>query len=164
MTIARHDHASDRSQRAGGFSLIEVLIALAIMGIIALGIVGVFSRSMILNASAFDYAGISAVARRQLEQLRAQPLGSANLAGGSYGPEVIADAQGEPAYEMEYTVENYYVTNWAGVQGTSTWNAAPDEADTNVKKITLTLRSLKEGLTGRREVTVTALAVGGGLG
>ena len=149
-----------RPQR--GFSLIEVLIALAIMGIVALGIVGAFSRSMVLNASASDYAGISAVARRQLELLRAQPLGSADLTGGAHTAQTIDDAAGEPLYEMEYTVLNYTVVNWGQIQGTATWTVATSEANTDVKKITLTIRSLKEGLTGRREVTVTALAVGGG--
>ena len=162
MTIAGSVRGPNRTPRAGGFSLIEVLVALAILGIIALGIVGVFSRSMIINASASDYAGISAVARRQLEQLRAQPMAGADLTGGSHGPETIEDAEGNPLYELEYTVDNYRVTNWSEVQGTSAWTAATDEASTDVKKITMTIRSLKEGLVGRREVTVTALATGGG--
>lgn len=54
--------------RVAGMSLIEVLIAVAIMMVIALGIIPLFTRAMRLNREGANFSDVTNVARTTLEE------------------------------------------------------------------------------------------------
>jgi prepilin-type N-terminal cleavage/methylation domain-containing protein len=153
----------DPADRRRGFSLIEVLIALAILGLVILGVVGLFSRSIGVNASGFEYATLSAVARQSVEVLQGQPFAAVADTGGA--PVTLPDPTGTNNYTVRYTCIDYFVTTWADVQGTGSpapaWPTPTAGQAANLKKITLTVESQRE-LEGRRALTVTMLKVPSG--
>jgi len=141
-----------------GFSLIEVLIAVAILGIVSLGIVGLFTRSLISNASGFDYAVLASVARQSLEEMSGLPFLDPAFNAGTTA--TWPDPTGSNHFQVTYRVTDYFVSGWADVSGDpSTWRVPAAGEQTNLKRITLVVRSLKENLAGNREFTVAALKV-----
>lgn len=143
-----------------GFSLVEVLAAVAILGIVALGIVGLFSHSIVVNASGYDYAVVSGVARQALEELQALPFGDANLTAGDH---TWPDPTGSGRFAVTYRVTDYGVGSWADVTG-GAW-PTPTAGGGNLKRITLGVAAPdveSSGVgrrVGRRELVVTALKV-----
>ena len=75
---------SRRSQR--GLTLIEMLIALALLGFILLGILPLFFGSMKSNFSASEYTSIHNLCRDRLEQLMNLPFNDAQLTPGIHFP------------------------------------------------------------------------------
>lgn len=155
--------------RQWGFSLVEVLVALAILGFIVLGIVGLFSRSVLENASGYDYARLSAVARHVIEDMQSRPFNDPVLAGGTRqwtGPL----PQG---FRVDYSIDDYRVFNWNEVQSTPWPAPAPTAVPTpgvptpvpgpgtqaNLKRVTLHVRTTKGTGIGMRDFVVTALIV-----
>lgn len=150
--------AAQLSQR--GFSLVEVLVALGILAIIVLGIVGLFTHSMAVNASGFDYAKLASVGRQVLENIQSRNFSDPAL-------NATASAQwtdGVPVgMEVFYSIQDYAVTNWSQIQGaTTTWPAAGGGVPANLKKITIHVRSTRDALRGRRDFVVTSLKVPSG--
>ena len=62
-----------------GFSLIEVLVAAALMLVVALGILPLFTRSMSNNLQGNDYMQVSNIAKSELERLYELPFTSPEL-------------------------------------------------------------------------------------
>lgn len=144
-------------ERQQGFTLIEILVSLVILSFVALGIAGLFSHSMIVNASGHDYAVLASEARFALEALQGMPWTDAALvdtAGGerSWTPN-------SPNFTIVYTVEDYYIENWADAAGT--WAAPAGLEQANVKRITMTVSSTNQVLQGERVFTVTSLKIPG---
>jgi prepilin-type N-terminal cleavage/methylation domain-containing protein len=71
-----------RSQR--GLTLIELIVAVALFGIVLLGIVPLFLGSVKSNYSANEYTSVNTIARDRLEQLMNRPFQDAQLAPGVY--------------------------------------------------------------------------------
>ena len=144
----------DRQQ---GFTLVEILVALMILAFVALGIAGLFSHSIIVNASGHDYAVLASEARFALEALQARPFEDAAL----------DDTQGTPRswtpnnqnFTISYTVDDYYVGGWT--QAAGTWNAPVGSEIANIKRISMTIASTNQILRGQRVFTVTALKIPG---
>lgn len=67
----------NRSER--GFSLIEVLVASAILLVIALGLVPLYTRSIRSNVEGFDYTHVSNFAKSRAEEYRQLPFASPDL-------------------------------------------------------------------------------------
>ena len=65
--------------RSRGFTLIEVLIALAIFAVGALGILTMVSTSMSLNLSARQFQEANYIAQWKTEQLQTLPIGDAQI-------------------------------------------------------------------------------------
>jgi prepilin-type N-terminal cleavage/methylation domain-containing protein len=78
-------HRQRRFRRGGarglqGFSLVEVLIASAILLIIALGILPLFTQAIVNNRAGADYTTATNAAKSELERLFALPMSSPDLA------------------------------------------------------------------------------------
>jgi Tfp pilus assembly protein PilV len=74
--------AAQRVDRAAGFSLIEALIAAAILLIIALGLIPLFARSIRDNASGADATTATNHGRTELEECLQLPFNNQKLAVG----------------------------------------------------------------------------------
>ncbi len=148
-----------RARRESGFSLLEVLIALAILGVVVLGIVGLFTHSVVVNASGYDYARLAAVARQVLEDIQSRPWSDPLLDATTGADWTIGVPDG---ITVRYAIEDFSVLNWNQVQNTSVWPAPTGALPANLKKVTLHVRSTRSQLLGRREFVTTALKVPNG--
>ena len=143
-------------ERQQGFTLVEILVALMILSFVALGIAGLFSHSMIVNASGHDYAVLASEARFALESLQARPFTDAALAETST-PRTWAPVNRN--FTISYTIDDYFVQNWAEV-ASGVW-PAPTSSAANLKRITLTVASTNTILMGQRVLTVSSLKIPG---
>ncbi len=142
-----------------GFTLIEVLMALLILAIVALGIAGMFSHAMVVNASGYDYARLASQARFVLEELRARPFTDPTLAattGTAWVPQSVVYSNRN--FTATYAITDYGISNWPGF---AAWTAPTTLIPGNVKRITVRIRSTAQNLQGRRELVVSALKVAG---
>ena len=106
-----------RISEESGFTLIESMIALAVLAITLLGLVQVMSTAVRQNASTrFESMGVL-IAQEKLEVLRAEynkelevETGSSDLTAGSHGPETMTMAaptgssMGDSEFEVSWTV------------------------------------------------------------
>lgn len=142
-----------------GFTLIEVLVALLILAIISLGIAGMFSHAMVVNASGYDYARLASQARFVLEELRARPFTDPTLAataGTAWAPQNLTYSNRN--FTATYSVVDFTINNWTDL---GTWPAPTGGTPGNVKRITVRIRSTAQNLQGQRELVVSALKVSG---
>jgi prepilin-type N-terminal cleavage/methylation domain-containing protein len=144
-------------ERQQGFTLVEILVALMILSFVALGIAGLFSHSMIVNASGHDYAVLASEARFALESLQARPFLDAALAATST-PRTWAPVNRN--FTINYTVDDFFVQNWAEV-ASGAWPVATAANPANLKRITMTVASTNEILIGQRVLTVSTLKIPG---
>jgi prepilin-type N-terminal cleavage/methylation domain-containing protein len=144
-------------ERQQGFTLVEILVALMILSFVALGIAGLFSHSMIVNASGHDYAVLASEARFALESLQGRPFMDAALAATST-PRTWAPVNRN--FTINYTVDDFFVQNWAEV-ASGAWPAATAANPANLKRITMTVASTNEILIGQRVLTVSTLKIPG---
>jgi Tfp pilus assembly protein PilV len=94
-----------------------LIAAVALFGIIVLGVVPLFLGSVKSNYSANEYTSIHMIARDRLEQLMSLPFGSAQLVPGVYAndlPPFLPDPKNPSALS---TIRNpftitYQVTQW----------------------------------------------------
>lgn len=150
-----------RLRSENGFTLIEVLMALLILAIVALGVAGMFSHAMVVNASGYEYAQLASQARFVLEELRARPFTDPTLdatTGTTWIP--LNATYSNRDFTAAYSVVEFSVSNWTDLGGA--WPAPTAGAGTgNFKRITVRVRSLSENLNGRHELVVSALKVNG---
>jgi prepilin-type N-terminal cleavage/methylation domain-containing protein len=144
-------------ERQQGFTLIEILVSLVILSFVALGIAGLFSHSMIVNASGHDYAVLASEARFALEALQGMPWTDAALVATAGTPR--GWTPNSPNFTIVYTVDDYYVENWIDAAGT--WSAPAGLEQANLKRITMTVSSTNQVLRGQRVFTVTSLKIPG---
>jgi prepilin-type N-terminal cleavage/methylation domain-containing protein len=143
-----------------GFTLVEVLVALLILAIVSLGIAGMFSHAMVVNASGYDYARLASQARFVLEELRARPFTDPTLAettGTVWVPQNLAYSNSN--FTATYSVTDFAISNWTDLGGA--WPVPSGVTPGNVKRITVRIRSTSDNLQGRRELVVSALKVAG---
>lgn len=142
-----------------GFTLIEVLVAMAILAIVALGVAGMFSHAMVVNASGYDYAQLASQARFVLEELRARPFNDPTLAATSSTDWVPqAGAYSNSGFTATYAITDFSIIGWDDL---AAWTAPTGGVPGNVKRITVRVRSTAQTLQGRREFVVSALKVAG---
>jgi prepilin-type N-terminal cleavage/methylation domain-containing protein len=79
----RQNDLSTARKGEEGVTLVEMLIALALLGIILLGIAPLFLASVKSNYSAQEYTSIHNLARDRLEQLMTLPVTDPRLTGGA---------------------------------------------------------------------------------
>ncbi len=149
----------DREYRGQqGFSLIELLVALLILGFVALGIASLFSHAQITNASGYDYALLASEARRTIEALQSTQFTDPILADTAGAPRQWPAAR--KGFNVSYTVQDFEVHTWADM--TSTPMPIPaDPTRANFKQITVLVNSTTTFLRGRREFVATAVKIQG---
>ena len=159
------------SQTAGnaeGFTLVEILVALAILAFVALGIAGLFTHSVRTNASGHDYALLATEARTALESLQALPFGveddpaTTDIDESQHALEETTSPKPWPSvnpnFAITYTVEDFFVDDWSDLGGT--WPATGPTGP-NLKRISVTVASTTQVLDGRRIFTVSSLKIPG---
>ena len=142
-----------------GFTLIEVLVALLILAIVALGVAGMFSHAMVVNASGYDYARLASQARFVLEELRARPFSDPSLVattGTAWVPQ--GGNYSTLNFTATYAITDFSINSWSDL---GAWTVPVGGIPGNVKRITVRLRSTAQNLQGRRELVVSALKVEG---
>ncbi len=113
-------HVRVRGER--GLTLVELLIALALLSFVLLGIAPLFIMSMKSNYSANEYTSINVLARDKLEQLSNLSFTDPRLSIGAHGndqPPKLPDpksgippASGTPGVVNPYSV-TYYVSQYS---------------------------------------------------
>ena len=80
-TIASAFGRERRGERGqpGGFTIIEVLIAAVLLLMIAIGVLPLFTRSIISNAEGFDHTRVTSFARARAEEFMQLPWDNPNL-------------------------------------------------------------------------------------
>ncbi len=147
--------------RERALSLTEVLVAMALFAIVALGIAGLLARSMAVSASGFADAVLVSETRRALEELQAMPFDHPLLEPGDGEPRPYPSfhEQQPPGIELHYQVECYLVEEWTDVAGPVAWRPAVSD-QVNLKRITVTARPAEGRLiTGLRALTLSMLKV-----
>lgn len=145
-------------RNAEGFTLVEILIMMVILSFVALGIAGLFSHAMVVNASGHDYAVLASEARFALEALQARAFEDPALADTGSTPRTWTPINQN--FVIAYTVEDYIVRNW-GEASSGSWTQAAGGDIPNLKRITMTVSSTNQVLRGRRVLTVTSLKIPG---
>jgi prepilin-type N-terminal cleavage/methylation domain-containing protein len=159
-----------REQR--GMSLVEVLLALAILAFVLLSVAALFSEAISLNATGMDYTAVNSLARDRLEELLSMRWNdpSISIPGWVSGDNAILTVDdtstlppGSP-FTREYEVRTFKLSK---TQDLSTWQdqlttpVGPN--DGNIKQITVIVNSsrLPHTLLGRRETRVSAFKCNG---
>lgn len=156
-----------RARREKGMSLIEVLVALAILSLVMLSVIGLFTQSMVLTTSGMDYTMVNNLARDRLEDLIGEPFSSADLtvtdqAGTAYATSDLP-ATATEGFERTYFVRELRLAK-DNLSGTPAEQLSTPVApgNGNLKEIIVTVRSNWSTLRmGRREIQVRALKVDG---
>ena len=136
------------SQR--GVTLIELLVALALLAFVLLGITPLFMASVKSNFSANEYTSIHVLARDRLEQLMNLPFTDAQLAAGEHCvslPATLPSGALNP-FTVTYTVIQYQIPGYltpgavvpSGASFVPTTPTGPNQAF-QYKQIDVTVRS-----------------------
>jgi prepilin-type N-terminal cleavage/methylation domain-containing protein len=156
--------AQTRQRPDEGFTLVEVLMALLILAIVSLGIAGMFSHAMVVNASGYDYARLASQTRFVLEELRARPYDDATLnpTGGTPRTWIAVGGAGysNRGFTATYTVDEFLIQGWGDLAG-GAWPAPAGGAQGNTKRITVTVTSTAQTLQGNRVLTASAVKMRG---
>lgn len=86
MTASRRglSRVPGSASRSSGVTLVELLIAIALLGFVLLGIASLFIASVKSNYSANEYTSLNNLARDRLEQLMTVPFNDPQLAVGDH--------------------------------------------------------------------------------
>lgn len=161
--------STKRWKPQAGVTLVELLIAVALLGIVLLGIAPLFIASVRSNYSANEYTSIHNLARDRLEQLMNLPVTNAQLSAATATfPNDLPTTMPDPVtgvppstvvnpFERTYTVNHFTTTpGAAGAPFTLTAVAAGQPYD--FKEIVVTVRSTSGGTgigTGARTSAVS---------
>lgn len=138
-----------------GLTLVEMLIAVALLGIVLLGIAPLFIISVRSNYSANEYTSIHNLARDRLEQLMNLPFGSQQLASGAYVNDLpttmpdpvtgIPPSNVKNTLERTYTVDNFTTTPPGAPGAAFVLNSVAALLPCDFKRINVTVRSISGG-------------------
>jgi prepilin-type N-terminal cleavage/methylation domain-containing protein len=138
-------------RRENGLSLIEVLVAMAILAFVAFGIAGLLARSMAVGSSGFDDTLIAAEARRALVELQTLPFDHSRLAISS-DLELVESSDDQLV--VGYQVSGFRVESWQDIQGPGPWPMA-DPGEANLKLISVTVVPAQKG--HHQQLTISAI-------
>jgi prepilin-type N-terminal cleavage/methylation domain-containing protein len=131
-------------KRIGGFTLLEVLIAVTLLAVVVLAVAPMFLMASARTAAGADFGRVGALAVERMELLRA-----ASYDGMAAGGSLVADATvgGTPYFDASMPG---YIVRWQVID-----NATPDGG----KSLTVRAVSLRQVSGVPKEVTLTALRV-----
>jgi prepilin-type N-terminal cleavage/methylation domain-containing protein len=143
-----------------GFSLLEVLAALMILGFIALGIAGLLTHSATQNASGFDYARLANLARVALEDLQSRDFVDPSLDATAGTPRTYPSP--DQRFLIDYAINDYDISAWGDINGLAPEAWVGGGGTPNVKRVTVRVRvARRDFLFGRREFVTTGVVVPG---
>ena len=131
---------SDRNARrtAGGFTLVEVLVAMFLIGIGVLAAAPMFMYAMQGNAVGGDFGSVGAVAVERMELLRSTNYASLT-AGGS----------------LTANVTNYF--DLSNPEVTQRWSITDNTSPVGTKTITVRVIANRQVVGERKDVTLTMI-------
>ena len=89
-----------------GFSLLELLVAMEILGFVALSVVGALDYGMVLNGTSRDYSTACNLAKSHLEQLTALPFTAPQLVSDTIHNEVTDDG----LFNIDHVVRGFAIS------------------------------------------------------
>ena len=126
------------SANARGFSLVEVLVALFLIGLGVLAAAPMFIYAMQGNATGADFGSVGAIAVERMEQLRSQTF--VNLpAGGSL---TVSEAGYSDLTDPDYVLR---------------WRITDNATPPTVKTISVRAIAVRQVVGERKEITLTTL-------
>ena len=131
---------TDRTAAAGarGFSLVEVLVALFLIGLGVLAAAPMFIYAMQGNATGADFGSVGAIAVERMEQLRSQTF--VNLpAGGSL---TVSQTGYSDLTDPDYILR---------------WRITDDATPPTLKTISVRAIAVRQVVGERKEITLTTL-------
>ncbi len=146
-------------RREAGLTLIEMLIAVALLGIVLLGIAPLFIASVRSNYSANEYTSIHNLARDRLEQLMNLPIDDPQVLAGSYANDLAPTLPDPVTGVLPSTIKNPLARTYVVTKYRSTPPAVAGQP--------YTLSTVGAGLPydfKRIDVTVTSSSINTGLG
>jgi len=128
----------DAASRGAGFTLLEVLVALVLIGVGVLAAAPMFVYAMQGNAVAADFGSVGAIAVERMELLRSQAYGTLTP-GGS----LTASVNGySDASNADYIVR---------------WQIADNAVPAGTRSITVRAIAVRQVVGNRKEITLTTL-------
>lgn len=138
VTFTRLTDRSDPAVDARGFSLVEVLVALFLIGLGVLAAAPMFVYAMQGNATGADFGSVGAIAVERMEQLRSQTF--VNLpAGGSL---TVSQSGYSDLTDPDYIVR---------------WRVTDNATPPTIKTITVRVIAVRQVVGERKEITLTTL-------
>jgi Tfp pilus assembly protein PilV len=150
-----------RRSREGGLTLVELLIALALLAFTLLAIAPLFIASVKSNYSGNEYTSTNMLARDRLEQLMNRPFLDAQLAPGAHttndqpltlpnplNPTLLSTIPNP--FKVTYTVEQFKIPASTGVASGASFTpvpAAPGDSY-QYKRIDVTVDSSESAVVG----------------
>ena len=105
MARSRQSRSREETMEERGFTLIEVLIALAIMAVLIAGAAELITLSLMLKRKADAHAAAARLVAEKLEGLRVLPFADERLRAGT-GTEVVAGMAGEGTFVREWVIDD----------------------------------------------------------
>jgi len=150
---------NDRRRYRRGFTLVEVLVSVALMALALLAIAPLFANSLKSNAVGWDYSSLNALAKQQLEEILQYTFTDARLAvpagatfNGNTGQAYRRPLVGP--YEMVYVVQDFLSTSIPAPGSVPSAASAVDDTNAawglspGVKMITVYVASKRGSLSG----------------
>jgi prepilin-type N-terminal cleavage/methylation domain-containing protein len=154
-----------------GMSLVEVLVALAILAVVTLSVIGLFSQSISLNASGMDYTVVNNLARDKLEELLDLPFNATDISidpsSWDYTMSKVKTIPNDLPVDMPFsrTVEIRELLFEKLEGAANDWQhqltTAADPGTGNIKEITVIVRSTRTMMPGVREIRVVGYKADG---
>ena len=117
-----------RTQQARGFTLLETVLAMAVLLIGATGMVGLHMQGLRMEGDARRITRATAIAQDLMDQISTWPWGDPRLGTATAIESTMLDTLGDPAYVFEQSGTPTASFSDAGgglTQGGSIWNGIP---------------------------------------
>lgn len=152
------------NRREGGMTLIELLVAMAILAVVILSVIGLFTQSITLNASGMDYTRINDLARDRVEELVGLPFDDPALLvpEGSDSlviPDDLQTGGPTPLFTRVCEIRQVQLLKTGDVDAELATPVGASES--NLKVMTVTVASGRSFLSGQRVLRFTALRADG---